>query len=382
MQDPPLGGLPVADFLARHWQRRELLVRRALPDFEPPFTPEQLAGLACEEDVNARLVLERHGRAPWEVRHGPFEPDEFTRLPATHWTLLVEEVDRLLPGLTPLMDRFRFLPDWRRDDLMVTYAAPEGSVGPHVDSYDVFLLQASGRRRWDIGPVPDPRWREGLDLRILERFTPAESFVLEPGDLLYLPPGMGHHGVALEPALTFSIGFLAPARAELVAAWASELAAAGHDPRYGDPGLAPRAHPAEITAEDLERVVALMRSLPLEDAGLERWFGELVTRPRGGGLAEPQVTDAASVERAVAAGAGLRRSEQHRCAFLRIRGGGLVFVDGETVATGGKAVEAAGAVTDRRILSRREAGALLSDPGTRPLVLALIERAVLEPVDG
>ena len=195
-----LGQLDTRSFLELHWQKRPLLVRGALPGIDPGLNAEELAGLACEDGVDSRLVLERDGRHPWDVRFGPFSRQDFASLPATHWTLLVQEVDRLLPGVAALLEHFRFVPNWRIDDVMVSYAAPGGSVGPHVDNYDVFLIQAAGHRKWSLGagPLPDPApCLPDLGLEILESFEPAASWELEPGDMLYLPPRLAHHGVCL-----------------------------------------------------------------------------------------------------------------------------------------------------------------------------------------
>ena len=271
-----LGGLRPAPFLRRHWQREPLFVPGAFPGLRPPVTPSVLFELACRADVESRLVLERGGQRPWEVVHGPQDPRRLGRLPKTHWTLLVQGVDRLLPAVAALTRPFRFLPDWRIDDVMVSFAAPQGSVGPHVDSYDVFLLQGLGQRRWAISTRTEPAFRSGLDLRILRRFQPEESRVLGPGDMLYLPPGVGHHGVALEDGLTFSIGFRAPSGRELLAA---TLRARGVDALYRDPVLRPARHPGEITPAALRGLRRLAREAL--DRGLETAIGELVTEPKG-----------------------------------------------------------------------------------------------------
>src|SRR5690606_26400779 len=190
----PLGSLSVDEFMRRHWQRRPLLIRQAIPGFTPPLDPRQLVELAADDDVESRLVTRRRGR--WALEHGPFEPEDVPALTRRDWTLLVQGVDLHVDAAHALLARFRFVPDARLDDLMISLAGDGGGVGPHVDSYDVFLLQAWGRRRWRIGPVRQPRLVEGLPLKILDGFEPDEEWVLEPGDMLYLPPGWGHDGIA------------------------------------------------------------------------------------------------------------------------------------------------------------------------------------------
>lgn len=212
-----LGGLSAAQFLREYWQKQPLLIRKAMPHWRDPLSPEELAGLACEPGVEARLVLQRAGVGPWSVRHGPFSEADFLTLPETHWTLLVQDAEKQAPALLgDFLEPFRFIPDWRCDDLMISYAPTDGSVGPHWDQYDVFLLQGKGRRRWQIStqPLQPDNLLPDTELRILCDFTPEQEWLLEPGDMLYLPPRVAHHGVAVEPCLTYSIGWRAPAYRE------------------------------------------------------------------------------------------------------------------------------------------------------------------------
>ena len=201
-----LGGMPVAKFLRDYWQKKPLLVRGAFPGFRDPISPDELAGLACEDGVESRIVREK-GKTPWEVTWGPHEESRFTKLPERGWTVLVQEVNRWVPEAALLLDCFAFIPNVRVDDVMVSYAVPGGNVGPHLDSYDVFLVQGQGKRRWKFHtkPTKDVELVPDLDLRVLARFRPDVDEVLEPGDMLYLPPGFAHHGVAVTPCLTYSI---------------------------------------------------------------------------------------------------------------------------------------------------------------------------------
>src|SRR4051812_20292918 len=202
-----LGKVTPAQFLKQYWQKKPLLVRGAFPGFRDPVTPDQLAGLALEDDVDSRLVMERGGKKPWEVTLGPQRAAKLRGLPRSHWTLLVQGVDRYVPGVAALLEPFRFIPDWRVEDIMISFAPQAGTVGPHIDSYDVFLIQGQGRRRWQLDPAAGGALRPGLDLRILKQFTAKQDWVLEPGDMLYLPPDLAHHGTALEDCLTYSVGF-------------------------------------------------------------------------------------------------------------------------------------------------------------------------------
>ncbi|RLJ19545.1 cupin domain-containing protein [bacterium endosymbiont of Escarpia laminata] len=274
-------GLTAEQFLAVYWQQKPLLFRQALPDFRCHLEPDELAGLACEEDVESRLVLEKHGSTPWEARHGPFDDETFSKLPESHWTLLVQDVDKHLPEVARLTEYFRFLPDWRFDDVMVSYAVDQGSVGPHIDDYDVFLFQAKGRRRWKIHyqRVTENDYIPGLDLRILPEFNAEDEWLLEPGDMLYLPPNVAHWGVAEGECLSCSIGFQAPAFREMAAAWCEELVqhriASG---RLRDKPLKPQSASAEIKPQALEQIRTLLGELLTEDSDHQRrWFGRFIT---------------------------------------------------------------------------------------------------------
>lgn len=269
-------GMPPERFLREYWQKRPLLIRNAFPGYVAPLEPEDLAGLACEEGVLARLIQHDRARDDWSVRHGPFAEDDFPGLPDHDWTLLVQDMDKWDADLRALLDHFAFLPRWRIDDVMVSFAATGGSVGAHVDQYDVFLLQARGHRRWliDAGPNPPLDFRPDVELKLLQRFTPTHDWVLAPGDMLYLPPGVPHHGIAEDPCLTFSIGMRAPGAGELLADYADSLAAEAPDAlRYADPDITPVADPNEIDAAALERVEAALRQLWREDPDrLGDWF--------------------------------------------------------------------------------------------------------------
>ncbi len=278
-------GLDAAAFLREFWQRRPLLIRDAFPGFRSPLSGDELAGLACEPGVESRIVLE-DGVRPWEVRHGPFAEADFAALPETHWTLLVQDVDKHVPAVAALLECFDFLPRWRLDDIMISFAADQGSVGPHTDEYDVFLIQAQGRRRWRIDPHPDPEARcvPGLDLRILERFEAREQWVLEPGDCLYLPPGVPHWGIAEGPCMTWSVGLRAPDWRELGGAWFDQVAATRLPrARYRDPDPQLPRWRGEIPADCARPHSPPARGGPAGRRTIRAfaaWFGAQVSEPK------------------------------------------------------------------------------------------------------
>lgn len=377
--DPLLGGLSARSFLRRHWQKRPLLVRGAFPGFQDPVRADELTGLACEDGVESRLVLVRGGARPFQVVPGPLDPRRLRRLPGTHWTLLVQGVDRQVSAVARLRDRFRFVPDWRIDDIMVSLAAPFGSVGPHIDSYDVFLLQGRGRRRWRLQLRPDPALRAGLDLRVLRRFEADADWVLEPGDMLYVPPGIAHHGVALEDSLTYSIGFRAPSHAELLASVLQRrLRAIPASLLYTDPVLGPARQPAEIdraTFARLRRIVSReLESLAGPD--LERGLGELLTETRDAGpLPSPRRVSPSALRRRIEGGTALVRSDGSRIAFRRRRGGVDLFVDGRTLPLGRPLAFAAPLLTGGPPRLDHEAlRPHLAAPGFLELIAELVNR--------
>jgi len=381
-----LGGRSPAAFLRRHWQKRPLLVRGALSGFRDLVSPDQLAGLSCEEGVESRLVLVRGGTRPFQVLPGPQDPRRLRALPTTHWTLLVQGVDRHLPAVSRLRERFRFVPDWRIDDLMVSFAPRFGTVGPHVDSYDVFLLQGLGRRRWRIQRRPDPALRPGLDLRVLRRFRPDVEWVLEPGDLLYLPPGVAHHGVALEDSLTYSIGFRAPAHADLLAAAVTHcLRAIPASRLYEDPDLRPTRQPGEIARPALQRMRSLVRRelRRLDGPAFDRCVGAHLTTPADGSPEHraPRMTTGV-LRRRLRSGTGLARSPGSRIAFVRRPAGVDLFVDGVLLPLPPRLAFAAPLLTGAPHLDRAALAPHLARPGFLPLLADLVSRGALVPARG
>lgn len=354
-------GMPAARFLRDYWHKRPVLIRGAFPDFENPVAPDDLAGLACEELALSRIVIETPPRARsqaasrWTLRNGPFAESDFAKLPKTHWTLLVQDVDKWDDDVAALLDDFAFLPAWRVDDVMISYAEDGGSVGAHVDHYDVFLLQGLGRRRWRIDDRADAptAFLDDAELKLLREFSPTHEWVLEPGDMLYLPPGVPHHGVAVGACMTYSIGMRAPSQADLLGDFVDHLLETlPEEARYTDPDLAPARGDGEIDDAAIARVVRAMPWLRVEAAVatgtargrggngcpavvdtslLRTWFGRFITRYRSAQLAAPppRAIGEAAFARAVAGGARVRRNPWSRCAWMRAGRDARLFVAGE-----------------------------------------------------
>ena len=282
MEDGLLGGLTPSQFLRRYWQKKPLLVSSAIAGFNGVLSVDALFALAARDEVESRLVVRERGR--WSLRHGPFMRSDLRDLPARNWTLLVQSVTLHLAEGDALLRRFDFIPYSRLDDLMVSFAAPGGGVGPHVDSYDVFLLQGAGRRRWRVSRQRDLVLVPKLPLKILARFRAQRECLLGPGDMLYLPPQVAHEGTAVDACMTYSIGFRAPAAQELAIAfldWLRDRIAL--DGRYADPGLvASKREPARIGASLRRYAVTTLSRVAWDERDAARFIGCYLTEPKLG----------------------------------------------------------------------------------------------------
>ncbi len=325
------GRMDAKSFLARHWQKRPLLVRGAFPGFRDPLGPKEVLALAGSGDAESRLVRKRG--LHWSLEHGPFEASRLARLPRRDWTVLVQDTQHFSRGAERLLDRFAFLPRVRIDDLMVSYAVPGGTVGPHVDSYDVFLIQGRGRRRWQISRPGDAAFVPGLDLRILARFEPEQEWVLEPGDMLYLPPGVPHYGVAETECLTWSAGFRAPSDQELASGFLDHLGEKlALEGRYGDPGQRPVRRAGEIPEALVAHVAKVLDGLRWDEAEARAFAGRFLTEPKGHVTFEPpaRALPLARFE-AAASARGVALEGKSRLAYTC----GAFFLNGDAVeATG------------------------------------------------
>jgi len=335
-------------FLREVWQRKPLLIRQAFVGWDNPLEPDELAGLACEEGIEARLV--RREGADYKLENGPFAEERFAALGEKDWSLLVQAVDHHVPEVAAMLEAFRFIPNWRIDDVMVSYATAGGGVGPHFDQYDVFLFQGLGQRRWQVGPLCDEASPlvEGADLRLLANFTAVEDYVLEAGDMLYLPPGFAHDGVSLgSDCMTYSIGFRAPSRHELIGLWADDvLEGLVEDDRYGDAGLALQPNSGEIAPEALARMQAMVMETLGDKAAFARWFGRYSSQPKYPEVdwAPQEALTLEDLRAAVLAGASVERNPASRFAFVEQGAGVLLFVDGQDYACEGEVAEFARAI--------------------------------------
>lgn len=281
---PRLHNFDTDDFLRNYWQQRPLLIRQAFPEFDNPISPDELAGYACEPEVESRIVSSNSKAADYQLSHGPFDETVFATLGESDWTLLVQAVDHFDIAASELLEYFRFIPNWRIDDVMASYASPGGNVGPHYDNYDVFLIQGLGQRHWQVGGPCDDQTplQEHSALRLLDTFTAEQEWLLEAGDVLYLPPCYAHWGISRsDDCMTYSVGFRAPSHAELLSDYCdARLLSLSDQQRFSDPQLRPQQLPGEISGDALDQVHDILQSLLDDPQQLATWFGRMMTRPK------------------------------------------------------------------------------------------------------
>ncbi|MDH5183320.1 MAG: cupin domain-containing protein [Gammaproteobacteria bacterium] len=343
------------EFLRDYWQKKPLLIRQALPGFTPHFSADELGGLALEEEVESRLVIEKDGSEPWQVIHGPLKESLFSTLPPSHWTLLVQEVNRHVPEVTELFELFNFIPAWRLDDIMVSYAEDQGSVGPHTDNYDVFLLQAEGKRHWQISQqtVTEDDLIPDISMRIMADFKAEQEWLLEPGDMLYLPPNVPHHGVAQGECMTYSVGFRAPAKTGLWQHYVDATCACVAEELYRDPDLTATQNPGLIDLKARKRIRDVIRAIPTSDEDIDSWFGGFITEPMRGVGPIPLDVPLSTV----AFIAQLQdygecwRSEETRFAYFNDNKGFRLFIHGEEIQHPALTPELGKLIADQRHFS-------------------------------
>lgn len=330
-----LGGISAEHFLTHYWQKKPLLIRQAFPGFQCPLDPDDLAGLALEDAVESRIIIEQGETSAWQLQSGPFEAQAFSQLPQSHWTLLIQQLDAWDEDINALKQHFNFIPNWRIDDIMASYAPVGGSVGPHYDQYDVFLLQAQGQRRWQLGQMCDeqsPRVA-GTPLNILSEFH-AETewdWVLEPGDMLYLPPLLAHHGVAQNDCITLSVGFRAPTQKQLLNSFVDHINTQDlAEVFYQDPELQVSSSPGKVDTLTRDKVRKLMRQALDDNEFFERWFVEFSSEAKNvESLGEPNPefssTDLSAI---IEAGLTLQQSEGSRFIYICNKKEVVLAVDG------------------------------------------------------
>ncbi|MEO8060393.1 MAG: cupin domain-containing protein [Burkholderiales bacterium] len=364
---PLLGGLSPLNFMRRHWQKKPLLIRQAVPGGVNLLSRAKLFELAARDDVESRLIV--HDDSAWSLRHGPLKRSAFPSLKRPRWTVLVQGLDLHVNAAHELLQRFRFVPDARLDDLMLSYASDGGGVGPHVDSYDVFLLQVQGRRRWRIGRVKDKTLVPDVPLKILAHFEPEQEWLLEAGDMLYLPPGWAHDGVAEGECLTASIGFRAPGRAdigrEILQRLLDDAEPVSADTLYRDPEQAATRAPACIPGELRAFAVDAMRRALADDRELDCTLGEILSEPK------PGVWFDAPTESSLVGKVTLDRRTR------MLYDARHVFINGESFRAGGRDAKLMRRLADERGLS--DADRLRLSPEARSLLQAWAENGWLQP---
>ena len=381
-----LANFDIDGFLRDYWQKKPLLIRNPWQSWSNPLDPDELAGLACEAEVESRLIVQTPDS--WQAEHGPFPEPRFGALCKQPWTLLVQAVDHHAEQVAAIIEPFRFIPNWRIDDVMVSYATNGGGVGPHYDQYDVFLIQGLGRRRWQIGATCDDT-TELLphdDLRLLAMFEPIDEWILEPGDILYVPPRVAHNGVAIgDHCMTYSIGFRAPSRSELIEHYCDDLLEEMPDgDRYADPNLMPQSNPGEISPAAITALHALVTERLDDRAAFARWFGQYSSArkyPEVDWHLEEPITSK-ELRGLLRSNAPLVRNPASRFSFIRGQLGSLqLFVDGLCFACGDECAEFAERLCarDRNPVDQH----LAKSDAVVSLLLALINQGSLafEPDD-
>jgi 50S ribosomal protein L16 3-hydroxylase len=354
-------GLTPQQFLDGYWQRKPLLIRQAFPDFHPELDRDDIAGLACEELAESRLITGSYPEHDWQLRYGPFSEADFAEMPECNWTLLVQDVEKHYPPLSRLMSRFDFVPRWRIDDLMASVAGPGGSVGPHVDQYDVFLIQAEGSRTWAIAHSYEDELLPDCELNVMRSFTPEQQWTLQPGDALYLPPGVAHHGVALNSGMTWSVGMRAPSAADLFQAfgeWSAEQP--GDGGRYRDRGLKVSRCAGRVGPDAIARFEQFFQSTGAGSPGFSSFLGSFLSSYRlAHEPAPPDVLfDPSSLGEVLKNGGSLKHNPWTRLLWLQHDDGASLFAAGTEFPCPAALAET---VCDPGLLSRLKAGTSASD---------------------
>jgi len=380
-----LGRITPEQFFKDYWQKKPLLIRKALPQFSSPISADELAGLALEEEIESRLIQQSKSGA-LDLQHGPFSEEQLQRLPKTGWTLLVQAVDQFVPEVAALLQHFSFLPRWRMDDVMISLAAPGGTVGAHVDQYDVFLLQGAGKKRWQIGEKcgEDSPLLPHKDLKLLAEMQVTDEWLLESGDMLYLPPHIAHHGISEgdELGMTFSIGFRAPSQAEVIAHFADFFAQSlPEHARYSDADALPCTDYSQIGADVLPRLKAILAPLLQDDKRLLQWFGQFMTEPRYPERLFAADADEKSLMKRLKRGEPLLHSPSARLAWAQSADGLLLFASGRSRHLPKRLQPLLVLICQSPALSAAQLGTWLIDNEAQQLLVALIEQGSLEFID-
>ncbi len=339
MRPSPLGSMPVDTFLSEYWQKKPLLIRNGFPDITSPVNAEVLAGLACEEHIESRLIIQHEMKNEWELKHGPFSEDTFSTLPKSCWTLLVQAVDHWIPEAAKFLDHFTFIPRWRIDDLMISYASDGGGVGPHFDNYDVFLVQTCGKRKWEVGSLCDENspLRESMPVKILDEFEVHYSWILEPGDILYVPPGISHNGIAIgDDCITCSVGFRAPSHSEILREYTDYISEKLNESiRYEDPDLITQSNSGEISTQAIDKIQNILQKYIENEDLVSDWFARYISTPKyideqlAPQLESEYLFTINNLKKYLDEGKIILKNESSRFAYQTSNKQNILYVDGE-----------------------------------------------------
>lgn len=381
-----LSNIDIDDFLQNYWQKKPLLIRSALPNFTDPLSPEELAGLACEPDIESRIVIETKGN--WKLKTGPFNEQNFLDLPPDHWTLLVQAVNHFVPHVAELLNYFRFIPNWRVDDVMVSFASRGGSVGPHQDAYDVFLLQGLGKRQWQVGSLCNgqEKLQDNDDLQLLANFQALQQWTLQAGDILYLPPGYGHWGISTDDqCMTYSIGFRAPSHAQI---WSSfcdfQIDQIDNNLRYCDPLLKRQHNPGEISETAIQQIQAILTEKVQDKEQIKQWFGRFVTEakyPSADSMAcHDSICDRLdfnTIKAQLLEQGQLLRSADIRFAFTRTLTGGILFANSQAYECSKQTLPLIELIASGDNLSSKDVLKFLDHPESKQLLTTLFNNGYI-----
>lgn len=385
---PILGRHSQREFLSKFWQKKPLLMKGALAPFPDLISPDEVAGLSCDPRIESRLILEKDGKTPWELRRGPFKPSLFKKLPKTHWSILVNGVDRFVPEVNAFLDHFSFIPFWRIDDVMISVAYDKGNVGAHVDNYDVFLVQAHGTREWLIEDRPrlEDDFVPNLPIRLLKKFKPTHRWILEPGDILYLPPRFPHHGIARgDKCMTMSVGFRAPTIHDIINGVVTETLTQGDESeRYGDPELKSQL-PGEIAPSAIKKIKKFILEQVAQEERIESWLGRYMTESYCDVELQEnsRAPSSSTIHKAIHRGASIVRVEGARCAYVRatepgVKKGAIRFyANAEKFELSGTTAQLACLIADRVTTPSELAFPLLKEKASLSFLGDLIRRGLV-----
>ena len=376
-----LNNFDVSNFLQHYWQQKPLVIRNAFPNFENPLSPDDLAGLSCEDSVESRIISLSNNQ--YHSAQGPFDEQHYQKLGENDWTLLVQAVDHFVSEVADLIDYFRFIPNWRIDDVMVSYASKGGNCGPHFDNYDVFLIQGLGSRHWKVGPKysAENSTNNKHSLRLIDNFTSDIEWELNPGDILYLPPLFGHWGIATSAdCMTYSIGFRAPSHAEILSDFCDDkIENLNEELRYSDPQRLAQNNPGEISSETIDTIQQILMQQITDKESLADWFGRFITHPKYTNKddCDDQAIGLDEIVEQLSTGDKVYRDSSARFSFSNYNDKFLLFINGESLLCVNEAIDLAKLICCYPHYSSDEIKPYLSHDSCQPIVELLFSRRFL-----